>query len=58
MQKIFKYQKFSLRVLLRICMIFCQVQPGVACKKSLYLALSRDFHEALRDVSYSRDTKY
>ena len=33
---IFKYQKFSLRVLLRICLGFCQFQPGVAYKSVAY----------------------
>ena len=38
----FKYQKFSLRVLLSFCFIFCQFQPGVpyksvAYKKSVHL---------------------
>ena len=30
MRIIFKCQKFSLRVLLTICFIFCQFQPGIA----------------------------
>ena len=29
-------KKFSLRVLLSICLIFCQFQPGVAYKKVAY----------------------
>ena len=33
---ILKYQKFSLRMLLSICLIFCQFQPGVAYKSVAY----------------------
>ena len=33
----FQKQKFSLRVLLRFCMIFCQFQPGVAYKSVAYI---------------------
>ena len=33
---IFKYQKFSLRVFLSICLIFCQFQPGIAYKSVAY----------------------
>ena len=59
----FQISKFSRMVRLRICLIFCKFQPvaaykGFAYNKSLYLALSRVFHEALRDVSYSRDTEH
>ena len=32
----FKKRKFSLRVLLSICLIFCQFQPGVAYKSVAY----------------------
>ena len=31
---IFKYQKFSLGVLLSICLIFSQFQPGIAYKSA------------------------
>ena len=34
---IFKYQKFSLIVLLSICLIFCQFQPGVTYKTAAYI---------------------
>ena len=33
---IFKWQKFSLRVLLSFCLIFCQFQPDVAYKSVAY----------------------
>ena len=33
---IFKLQKFSLRVLLSICLIFCQFQPRIAYKSVAY----------------------
>ena len=33
---IFKQQKFSFRVLLSFCLIFCQFQPGVAYKNVAY----------------------
>ena len=33
---IFKWPKFSLRVLLNICSIFCQFQPGFAYKSVAY----------------------
>ena len=33
---IFKYQKFSPRVFLSICLIFCQFQPGVVYKSVAY----------------------
>ena len=33
---LFKQQKFSLRVLLSICLTFCQFQPGVAHKSVAY----------------------
>ena len=36
MRKFFKCQKFSLRVLLSICLIFCQFQPSVTYKKVTY----------------------
>ena len=36
MWAIFKSQKFSLRVLLSIRLIFCQFQPGVAYKSVAY----------------------
>ena len=36
MRIIFKEQKFSLRVLLSICLIFCQFQPGVSSKSVAY----------------------
>ena len=36
MRIVFKYQKFSLRVLLSICLIFCQFQPGIAYKSVIY----------------------
>ena len=32
----FQIEKFSLRVLLSICLIFCQFQPGVAYKSVAY----------------------
>ena len=35
-RKIFKKQKFSLRVLLSICIIFCRFQTGVAYKSVAY----------------------
>ena len=34
---IFGCQKFSLKVLLNICLIFCQFQPGVAYKGAAFL---------------------
>ena len=30
------YQKFSLRLLLSLCLIFCQLQPSVAYKSVAY----------------------
>ena len=36
MQIIYKCQKFSLRVLLSLCLIFCQFQPGAAYKSIAY----------------------
>ena len=36
MQRIFKYHKSSLRMLLRIFFIFCQFQPSVAYKNVAY----------------------
>ena len=37
MRIIFKCQKISLRVLLSICLIFCQFQPDVAYKSAAYI---------------------
>ena len=34
---IFRFQKFSLRVLPSICLIFCQFQPGVVYKSVAYI---------------------
>ena len=40
MSIIFKYQKFSLRVLLSIYLIFCQFQPCVAYKSVTYKSVT------------------
>ena len=34
--KVNNFRKFSLRVLLSFCLIFCQFQPGVAYKSVAY----------------------
>ena len=36
MRIVLKCQKFSLRMLISICLIFCQFQPGVADKSVAY----------------------
>ena len=51
----FKFQKFSLRVLLTFCLIFRQFQPGVAYKsvaykKSMYIRSSCKTENALAIV--------
>ena len=39
---VFGCQKFSLRILLSICLIFCQFQPGVANKSVAYRKKKRN----------------
>ena len=51
---IFKKQKFNLRVLLSICLIFGQFQPGVASKSFAYKSvayISTD-HYILLNISF------
>ena len=46
-------QKFSLKVLLSICLLFCHFQPGVALKKNE--VFSKYWHEIVQSHMFSRN---